>query len=187
MFDMGPYYLTALVNLLGPIARVTGSAVISHPTRTITSEKKRGSTIEVEVPTHIAGVLDFQSGAVATLVTSFDTPQGGTVPHIEIYGTEGTLLVPDPNGFGGEVLLKKPGSAGFEPVALTHGYTDNNRGIGVADLASAIAEERPHRASGELAYHVLEAMHGFHDASVSGVHYRMSSSCERPEPMPSVG
>ncbi|MGK9251916.1 Gfo/Idh/MocA family protein [Paenibacillus humicus] len=184
MFDMGPYYLTALVNLLGPIRRVTGSAVVSHPQRTVRSEPKRGEVIDVEVPTHIAGVIDFENGTVGTLITSFDTPVGGTLPNIEIYGTAGTLLVPDPNNFGGVVRLRRQGADAAEEIPLTHGFTDNNRGIGVADLARSIAEGIPHRASGEMAYHVLEAMHGFHDASAEGRHYEMVSSCSRPEAMP---
>ncbi|MBB3114723.1 putative dehydrogenase [Paenibacillus phyllosphaerae] len=185
MFDMGPYYLTAFVTLLGPIRRVTGSAVITYPERTITSEKKRGQTVAVETPTHIAGVLDFANGAVGTLITSFDTMAGTSLPNIEIHGSQGTMLVPDPNGFGGTVKLRRRGGD-WEEIPLTHGYTDNNRGIGVADMARAIAENRPHRASGEMAYHVLEAMHGFHDAARDGVHYTMASSCSRPEPMPAL-
>mgnify|MGYP000981093460 CR=1 FL=1 len=184
MFDMGPYYLTAFVSLLGPIRRVSGSAVITHPERTIGSEKKRGQKIPVETPTHIAGVIDFVSGAVGTLITSFDVPAGTSLPNIEIQGTAGTLLVPDPNTFGGVVKLRRAGSQEWEEVPLTHGFTDNNRGIGVADLAAAIAEGREHRAHGDMAYHVLEAMHGFHDASREGRHYEMQSVCSRPAPMP---
>ncbi|MBJ6361163.1 Gfo/Idh/MocA family protein [Paenibacillus sp. GCM10012307] len=183
MFDMGPYYLTAFVALLGPIRRVTGSAVISYPERTITSEPKRGQKVKVETPTHLAGVLDFESGAVGTLITSFDAIAGTSLPNIEIHGSAGTLLVPDPNGFGGTVRLRRAGSHEWEEIPLTHGYTDNNRGIGVADMARAIREGGQHRANGEMAYHVLEAMHGFHDASSEGRHYVMQSSCQRPAPM----
>jgi len=183
MFDMGPYYLTAFVTLLGPIRRVTGSAVISYPERTITSEKKRGNKIKVETPTHLAGVLDFESGAVGTLITSFDTMAGTSLPNIEIHGSAGTLLVPDPNGFGGTVKLRRAGGE-WEEIELTHGYTDNNRGIGVADMARAIKDGGQHRANGAMAYHVLEVMHGIHDASRDGKHYTMESTCERPEPMP---
>jgi predicted dehydrogenase len=181
MFDMGPYYLTAFVTLLGPIRRVTGSAVITHEERTITSEPKRGQKIRVETPTHIAGVIDFASGAVGTLITSFDTAAGAGLPPIEIYGTQGTLRVPDPNNFGGEVQLRRAGSWEWKSIPLTHGLTDNCRGIGVIDLAEAIAEGRPHRANSAMAYHVLEAMHGFHIASSEDRHYQMKSSCERPE------
>lgn len=183
MFDMGPYYLTAFVTLLGPIRRVTGSAVITHEERTIKSEPKRGQKIRVETPTHIAGVIDFASGAVGTLITSFDIPAGAGLPPIEIYGTAGTLRVPDPNNFGGEVQLRRAGSREWETIPLTHGLTDNNRGVGVIDMAEAIVEGRPHRANGEMAYHVLEAMHGFHIASEQDRHYQMASSCEQPAAM----
>jgi predicted dehydrogenase len=186
LFDMGPYYLTAFVTLLGPIRRITGTAVVSYPERTITSEKKRGQKIKVETPTHIAGVFDFAGGAVGTLITSFDAPGGTSLPCIEVLGSKGTLLVPDPNHFGGVVQLRRAGSREWEEIPLTHGHTDNNRGIGVADLARAISEGRKHRANGDMAYHVLEAMHGIHEASRDGRHYEMTSACERPEPMPTL-
>ena len=118
MFDMGPYYLTALVTLLGPIRRLTGSARISFPERTISSAAKQGQKITVDVPTHIAGVMDFSSGAIGTLVTSFDV-WAANVPRIEIYGTEGSLSVPDPNGFGGPVLLWQPDTKEWRDVPVT--------------------------------------------------------------------
>jgi len=183
MFDMGPYYLTALVSLLGPAKRVTGSARISFPERTITSEKKRGTTIEVDVPTHVTGVMDFANGAVGTIVTSFDVWAAST-PCIEIFGSEGTLSVPDPNSFGGKVRLRRPGDDGWQEIALTHGNAENARGVGVADMASAIETGTSHRASGDLGYHVLDIMHAFHDASGEGRHIELASTCERPEPMP---
>ncbi|NOU93858.1 gfo/Idh/MocA family oxidoreductase [Paenibacillus sp. LMG 31456] len=184
MFDMGPYYLTALVALLGPIQRVTGSAKISYPERTITSEPKFGSKINVETPTHIAGVLDFHSGAIGTIITSFDAFGGSQLPRIEIYGSEGTLSVPDPNTFGGPVSVRRHDAKEFSEIPLTHGYADNSRGLGVLDMAFAIRNGRMNRANGDLAYHILEAMHGFHDASKEGKHYIMQSSCEKPKPMP---
>lgn len=183
MFDMGPYYLTALVSLFGPIHRVTGSARITHKERTITSKPKYGQKIEVKTPTHIAGVLDFDCGLVATLVTSFDVPAGSNLPNIEVYGTLGSLRVPDPNTFGGPVYIRKRGTDWME-VPLTHGYTEHDRGVGVADMAEAIHTGRKHRANGQLANHVLEAMHGFHDASADGTHYVMRTSCEQPEALP---
>ena len=183
MFDMGPYYLTTLISLLGPIRRVTGSARISFPERTITSEPKAGTIIQVKTPTHIAGVLDFESGAIATLVTSFDIKAGTQLPKIEIYGSEATLSVPDPNTFEGPVMLRRADSSEFEEITITHGYVENSRGIGVADMAHSILTGEPHRASGELAYHVLEAMHGLHDASAQGKHYQMNSTCSIPAPL----
>jgi predicted dehydrogenase len=182
MFDMGPYYLTALVSLLGPVKRVTGATAISFPERTITSDKKRGTKIEVEVPTHIAGVMDFGSGAIGTITTSFDV-WAAEVPRIEIFGTEGTLSVPDPNSFGGVPRIKRMGEQEWSEVPLTHGHAENSRGIGPADMAAAIAGGREHRANGKLAYHVLDIMHAFHDASDQGKHIEMESTCERPAPM----
>ncbi|CAM4381513.1 Gfo/Idh/MocA family oxidoreductase [Paenibacillus alkaliterrae] len=184
MFDMGPYYLTALVAMLGPITRVTGSARISYPERMITSQPKYGQKVQVEVPTHIAGVIDFASGPIGTLLTSFDVKGGSMLPRIEVYGSAGTMQVPDPNTFGGPIRICRAGSKEWSDIPLTFGYTENARGVGAADMAKAIQTGRKHRANGELAYHVLEAMHGFHDASEQGVHYTMKSTCERPAPLP---
>ncbi|MEX1029825.1 MAG: Gfo/Idh/MocA family oxidoreductase [Paenibacillaceae bacterium] len=186
MFDMGPYYITALVTLLGPIQRVTGSTRISFPERTIRSEKKFGKKITVETPTHVTGILEFTSGAVGTIITSFDVFGGHRLPTIEIYGSLGTLSVPDPNTFGGPVLLRRFNEKEWREIPLTHGYTDNNRGIGVMDMAFAIRNERTHRAHGDMAYHVLEAMHAFHDSAAEGRHYMMKSTCERPAAMPEL-
>ena len=183
MFDMGPYYLTALVAMLGPIKRLTGSTRITFPERTITSASKYGTKIAVDIPTHVSGIMDFANGAVGTILTSFDVWHH-QMPNIEIYGTEGTMRVPDPNGFGGPVLLRRAGASEWTEMPLSHGFADNSRGIGVADMAYAIQSGRPHRASGELGYHVLEAMHGFHDSSATGRHYRMKSSVKRPAAFP---
>jgi predicted dehydrogenase len=182
MFDMGPYYLTALVNLMGPVARVSGSAKKTFETRTITSEPLNGKIINVEVPTHIAGVMDFANGAVGTIITSFDV-YSHTLPCIEIYGSDGTLRVPDPNTFGGPVYVRRFREEKWSEIPLLKNYPDNSRGLGLTDMAEAITEGRPHRASGELAYHVLDIMHGFHDASASGKYYDVKSTCTRPEPL----
>ena len=183
MFDMGPYYLTALVHLIGPVRRVTGSARITFPERVITSQPKYGTRIKVDVPTHVAGVVDFGNGAVGTIITSFDV-WAAQLPRIEIYGTEGSLAVPDPNNFGGPVLVRRAGASEWSEVPLTHGYTKNSRGIGVADMAYALRSGRPHRASGDLAYHVLDIMHAFHQASREGKHVELTSTCNRPAPLP---
>ena len=182
MFDMGPYYLTALIALLGGVRRVTGSAQITRPTRTITSQPRHGQTIHVEVPTHVAGVLDFFNGTVATIITSFDV-HAAKLPFIEIYGTQGTLSLPDPNTFGGDLRLRKAGHAAWEPVPLTRPYATQSRGVGVADMAQAIRGNRPHRASGGLAYHVLDIMHAIHEASKSGQHLSLTSAVARPAPL----
>lgn len=181
MFDMGPYYLTALVNMLGPVRRVAGSTRISFPQRTITSQPLKGTVIDVDVDTHVAGILDFHSGPIATLITSFDV-WGHKLPCIEIYGTHGTLSVPDPNGFGGPIRILRNGE--WNDVPLAFGYNENSRGIGLADMIQAGRHDRPHRASGELSYHVLDLMHSFHDSSREGRHITLESSCERPAPFP---
>ncbi|MFD2118138.1 Gfo/Idh/MocA family protein [Paenibacillus yanchengensis] len=181
MFDMGPYYLTALIAMLGPIKQITGTTAISYPQRMITSQPKYGQQIEVDVPTHIAGIMQFSSGAIGTILTSFDVKGGTSLPNIEVYGSQGTMLVPDPNGFGGNIRVHRAGSSEFKEVPHLFGNTENARGIGVNDMAKAILNQGQHRANGELAYHVLEAMHGFHDASDLGKHYQMTSTCERPK------
>ena len=183
MLDMGPYYLTALVNLLGPVKRVTGSTQSAFKNRMITSEPKFGKIVPVETPTHLAGVMDFANGAVGTIITSFDVV-AHHLPNIEIHGTEGSLQVPDPNGFGGPVRIFRRGMSDWMDVPLSHSYPDNSRGIGVADLALAIQQNRPHRANGDLAYHVLDLMLSFQEASDSGKHVLVKSTCERPAPMP---
>jgi predicted dehydrogenase len=180
MFDMGPYYLTALVNLLGPARRVSGSARISFPERTITSQPKHGKVIQVEVPTHVAGIIDFAAGAVGTIITSFDVWKA-ELPRIEIYGSEGTLSVPDPNTFGGPVRLWRLNAKEWEDIPLLPNYANNWRSLGVADMAHALRGGRPHRASGELTTHVLDIMHAFHDASNEGRYIELESTCQRPE------
>ena len=183
MFDMGPYYLTALVALLGPVRRVTGMARISFPERTVRTGPRRGSTIPVEVPTHVAGVMEFASGALGTILTSFDV-WAADLPRIEIYGSEGTLSCPDPNTFGGPVRVRRAGATEWSEMPLTHAYAGQSRGIGPADMAYALRSGRAHRANGQLAYHVLDLMHAFHDASREGRHVEITSTCERPAPLP---
>jgi len=180
MLDVGPYYITALINLLGPVKRVCGSARISSETRTITNQYQYGEIIDVEIPTHIAGILDFKNGTIATIITSFDV-YSHSLPFIEIYGTEGTLQVPDPNTFGGPVLVKRFREEKWSEIPLLKKYSDNSRGLGIVEMARAIEEDLPHRASFELTYHVLDIMHGIHDASASGRYHKLKSRCKRPE------
>jgi predicted dehydrogenase len=183
MFDMGPYYLTALIHLLGAVRRVSGSTQTSFATRTIGSEPKKGQVISVETPTHIVGVLDFEAGCLGSIITSFDVWRH-SLPTIEIYGSEGSLRVPDPNTFGGSVEVWNPGMEAWEAVPHTHGYGENWRSLGVADMAHALRSGRPHRASGSLAYHVLDIMHAVHDASAQGRSIPLASQCERPAAFP---
>ena len=182
MLDMGPYYITALIHLLGPVTRVTGSSKTTFPQRTITSQPKHGEIIDVDVTTHLAGVLEFAAGAVATVVMSFDV-WAHNLPRIEIYGSEGSMVVPDPNTFRGPVLLRRAAAEEWSEVPLSHS-TDVERGIGVADMASAIRNGRAHRASGELAMHALEVMLAVDEASASGRHVTIESSVARPELLP---
>jgi predicted dehydrogenase len=184
LFDMGPYYLTALISLLGPIERVSASARISFPERLITSQPHAGSKITVETPTHVVGLLEFASGAIGTLLTSFDI-WAANLPRIEIYGSEGSLSVPDPNTFGGRVQLWQPVTQ-WQDAPLTHPHPENRRGLGLADMAEAIQAGRPHRASGELGFHVLDTMHSLLDAARDGRRLDLASRVERPEPMPAA-
>jgi predicted dehydrogenase len=182
LFDMGPYYLTALINLLGPVRRIAASTRISFPSRTATSEAQFGREIPVEVATHTAGVLDFVKGPVGTLVTSFDV-WASRVPRIEIYGAEGTLSVPDPNTFRGPVEVWLKSEREWREIPLTHS-SEVGRGIGVADMAHAVLTGRPHRASGEMAFHVLEAMAAYDRASEQNCHIDLSSQPTQPAPLP---
>ena len=183
MLDMGPYYITDLVQLLGPVAGVVGSTARPRSERLVTSQPMNGALIPVEVDTHVAGTLEFESGAVISITMSFDVPQHTHSP-IEIHGDKASLLVPDPNKFGGEIKLAGPRGK-WETVALSHGHTDGEfRSIGVADMASAILANRPHRASGALAFHVLEVMEAFQRSAGEGRRVAIESRVERPAPLP---
>jgi len=183
VFDMGPYYLTALINLLGPAVSVAASAIIGVPERVIGSQPHYGEVIHVDTPTHVNGILQFASGAVGTLGMSFDV-WGSTHVPIEIYGTEGSLVVPDPNTFGGPVRVKRAEHQDWTDVPLSHGYSEQGRGMGVADMAYAIRSGRPHRASGAMAYHVLDIMHALYDASDQQRTVKLASTVERPAALP---
>jgi predicted dehydrogenase len=179
MYDMGPYYLTALVSLLGPVECVTGAARISFPMRTISSTPRSGETIDVTVPTHVTGILSFSSGVVGTITTSFDV-WASELPWIEIYGSRGTLSLPDPNGFGGPVRVWTKNEPSWLDVPLSTNSTANMRGIGLADMAVALQAGRPHRANGHMAAHVVEIMESIHLAAIEGRHIELTSSCSRP-------
>ena len=184
MFDMGPYYLTALVDLIGPIRRVNAMTRITFPQRTVTSQPKAGLVINVETPTHIAGIMEFANGAIGTITTSYDVLGGKNIPRIEVYGTKGSLSVPDPNTFGGEVWLLSAGEKEWKPVQYSHIYGVQFRGLGVADMAKGIQTGRPHRANGEMAFHVLDAMHAFLESGAKGRSINLATTCARPAPLP---
>jgi hypothetical protein len=158
---------------------VIGSTARPKSERLVTSQPMNGTLIPVEVSTHVAGTLEFESGAVVSIAMSFDVPKHRHAP-IEIYGDKGSMLVPDPNRFGGEVQVAKTGGE-WEAMPLTHGHVDGEfRSIGVADMASAILSNRPHRASGALAFHVLEVMEAFQTSADEGRRVRIESRVERP-------
>ena len=183
LFDMGPYYLTALVTLLGPVRRVAGLSATPRATRTIASGPRAGAQIDVAVATHVTGILEHASGALSTLMMSFDV-WGARLPYLEVYGTGGSLSVPDPNGFGGTVQVLSAGSKDWTPAAEAGGYREAARGYGVSDLASALASGTPHRASGEIAFHVLDVMETLLRAAGARQAADVSSSCDRPPAVP---
>lgn len=179
MLDMGPYYITDLVNLLGPVAKVSGFGTKLRDTRTITSKDRNGEIIPVHVATHVSGTLVFHNGAVVQVTMSFDVAGHKHVP-LEIYGTEASLLVPDPNHFGGQIQLLEKGGE-WTDIATDMPYAEGNyRSIGLADMAHAILEGRPHRCNGDLALHVLEVMDAFQTSSDTGRVIDITTPAERP-------
>jgi predicted dehydrogenase len=155
LLDIAPYYLTAIVSLLGPIVSVAGFAETPTPERTLGAGPRAGETIVVEVPTHAATVLQLRSGALVTLTVSFEA-RGQYESGLVVYGSEGVLQLPDANGFGGEIVLRH-GRDSEEAVSYDDRGAQETRGLGIEELVAALRAGRPHRASGELALHVLEA------------------------------
>lgn len=202
VFDIGPYYFTLLVSMFGPAARVSSVTGKGWEQRLVTSQPNAGQKIDVEVPTHASGTIEFANGVIATVIMSFDIVDS-TLPRIEIYGTEGVIAMDDPdpydgpNIYGGVTKFRRREDADWleyprkpniptpwAEVPSCYGYTENSRSLGLSDMARAIEEGGSYRANGELAYHVLEIMHGFHESSKTGKHYVMQSTCDRPEVMP---
>jgi predicted dehydrogenase len=182
LFDMGPYYFTTLVQLLGPARTVTGAARISRAKRRITSEPRRGELLDVDVPTHVTSVIEHESGPIATLVTSFDV-QESRYRNIEIYGTDATLSVPDPNTFGGPVRIKRFGEQEWTDVPLLEHAIPQQRGIGLAEMLWAQRTGRAHRASADLALHVLELMTATIASADDGRRVDLTTTCERAAPL----
>jgi predicted dehydrogenase len=178
LFDMGPYYLTALVTLLGPISRVAGASSGVGVDRRVRSGPRTDQILPVDTATHVAGVLEFAGGTLGTIVTSFDV-WGSNLPRLEIHGTEGSLSLPDPNTFGGPVRLFPAGATEWEDVP-TDGFELQRRGIGLSNLAGSLAGTDHNRASGRLAYHVLDAMVSLIESGEQGKYVDLTSTVDRP-------
>ncbi|MCB1121937.1 MAG: Gfo/Idh/MocA family oxidoreductase [Verrucomicrobiae bacterium] len=182
LFDMGPYYLHALGQLLGPACSVLARTKRAFEQRQIHSEARKGQSIKVEVDTHATGLIEYCNGVVATTLFSFDCMGRANLPFIEVYGSEGTLSIPDPNHHYGEIKFR-PKYGEVESIPIHHKY-NCSRGIGPADMAAAILTGKEPRASGELAYHVLEIMAAFDQSSRNGSKAAIGSSFVMPLLMP---
>ncbi|MFD6418119.1 Gfo/Idh/MocA family protein [Streptomyces sp. NPDC060194] len=182
LLDMGPYYVTSLVTLLGPVRSVTGTAGRSRDTRVIASGRRAGERISVTTDTHVSGVLTHASGVLTTLVMSFDGVATAASP-LEVHGEKGSLIVPDPNRFSGDVRLFRLGEEEWETLPPSAGYRDAGRGQGLADMARTPAAQEP-RASGTLAYHVLDVMESLLESARTGASVQVTSTCDRPAAVP---
>lgn len=187
VLDMGPYYLAALVTCLGPVAQVAAATRIGAPTRKVTSPGRVVDEVTVAVPTHASATLTFASGAIATTLMSFDV-WDTELPRIEIYGTEGTLALPNPNFFDGDVRLRRhddPDWRVLTPVTELFGAVNtpeqHRRGLGVRDLARAIGGG-PHRTGAQFAFHVLDVLASFETSQQENRFVTLASTCERPAP-----
>jgi len=182
MMDMGPYYITSLVNLLGGVSGVTGISKASFDKRTITSQPLNGTVVDVEVPTYVTGIMNFDNGAIGTIFTTFDVHYD-TQARFEIYGSEGTLIIPDPNTFGGPIKLLRPEDGGYKEMPLMFDYADNSRALGLADMAKALQTGRAYRANYKLTQHVLEILTSFDKSSEQGKYISLETKYERDIPM----
>jgi predicted dehydrogenase len=182
MLDMGPYYVTALINLIGGVSGVTGVTKTSFPQRVITSQPKSGTMVEVEVPTYITGILNFDNGAVGTIFTTFDVHYKQQA-RFEVYGSKGTLIVPDPNVFGGPIMLLRPEDGEYKEMPLLFDYKENSRGLGLADMAKALQSGRDYRANYNQTHHVLEILTSFEKSSKEGRYIPLETTYQRGMPM----
>jgi predicted dehydrogenase len=183
LFDMAPYYLTAMVALLGPVRKVSGSVGQVRREITVTNMQspRFGETVPVEAPMHAAATLDFESGVIASLQVAKES--FGYLPRFEIYGTEGVLYAPDPNMFGGPIRMLQVNGTTAE-IPYSHGFAENSRGIGIADMAYALQSGRPHRASGDLARHVIDITLGIFESARTEQHVSIARRAERPAALP---
>ncbi|MGQ2905648.1 MAG: Gfo/Idh/MocA family protein [Neoaquamicrobium sediminum] len=191
ILDIGPYYITNLVQLIGPVKRVAALAATPASERTITSKPRFGEKIKVTTPTTIHALMEFDNGATVTFNASWDVWKHGHAP-IELYGEEGTIFVPDPNFFGGDVMMTNRTDAVKKLPKWEHafavpnqqhaqGMMANYRASGLADMALGILEGRPHRCSLELSLHVIDVMTGILRSGETGRFVAMRTTCERPE------
>ena len=195
ILDLGPYYVTDLVQLLGPVKRVAAETCIGNPVRTITSQPRAGEKLKVEVETTATALLSFASGATITLTASWDVWKNKRLPF-ELYGVDGSMLVPDPNFFGGAPEIAEQG-ADWAPLDISaHPFGVPNRElrdgrqvadyriIGLLDMAAAIQQGRPHRASGDLTTHVLEVLEAIGTAGAEKRWVDLTTTCAQPDPVP---
>jgi predicted dehydrogenase len=182
LFDMGPYYLTAITSLLGPVVRVAGFAATRSYERTIELGPRTGERFTASTPTHTTAALELESGVLANFVASFEAA-GQYVCDLTIYGSEGVLVLPDPNAFAGPVRLRQGRGGWAELPYATRGARDA-RGIGLHDMVEAIESGRPHRASGLLGAHIVEIVRGILQAADAGHVVEIESRVARPEALP---
>ena len=182
MMDMGPYYITALVNLIGGVKAVTGVTKSAFPQRLVTSAPKRGQIVQVDVPTYVTGMMEFENGAVGTIFTTFDAYYPSQA-RLEVYGTRGTLFAPDPNYFGGPISLFTPEDRTVREVPLLYDYKENSRALGLADMANALASGRRARADYHQTLHVLEILTSFEKSSIKQGRVELATRFERGVPM----
>jgi predicted dehydrogenase len=181
LFDMGPYYLTALATVFGPATRVAAVSRRGKAARVIGSGPRAGTVFDVEVPTHVSALIEYEGGQAATIVLSFDSPlsrQG----FVEISGAAATLAMPDPNGFDGGTRVHDLGADGWRAIPASGPAA--GRGLGVLDLARGLRSGAPHRASGELALHVLEILEAIDRSAVTGAFEPVLTSFTRPAALP---
>ena len=182
MMDMGPYYVTALLNLLGRVNGVTARVKTSFAERTITSQPQFGTVVPVHTPTYMTGILDFENGAIGSLFTTFDVHYESQA-RFEIYGSEGTMIVPDPNTFGGPIKVLRAEEGRYMEMPLLFDYKENSRGLGLADMAKSISSGRAARTSADSQLHVLEIMTAYERSSELAARVELTTPFERQEPM----
>lgn len=182
MMDMGPYYMTALVHLIGRVQGVSGMTGKSFEQRVITSQPKKGTKIDVEVPTYYGGLMRFENGAIGNVTMTFDVHYDSQA-FLEIYGTEGTLRVPDPNTFDGGITLLRPEEGVFREMPLLFPYRENSRGLGLAQMAKALREKGEFSANADLTLHVLEILTAFEKSSIQGSYLELESSYQDNSPI----